>query len=77
MDAPYVLLQQEDSLLSKMVQETGEMESAKLIEMARKSELGGALLPENSDGKEEVLETNDVRLSTDNISNSSIQSEGS
>ena len=55
-----------------MVQETGEIESAKLIEIARTSELGGALLPENSDGKEEGLETNDVQLSTDNISNSSI-----
>ena len=36
-DTPYCLLQREGSLLTKMVQETGKIESAKLIKMAEES----------------------------------------
>ncbi|XP_038065584.1 multidrug resistance-associated protein 4-like [Patiria miniata] len=36
-DEPYVLLQKEDGIFSKMVQETGKAEAAKLLQIARKT----------------------------------------
>ncbi|XP_038065585.1 multidrug resistance-associated protein 4-like [Patiria miniata] len=36
-DEPYVLLQKEDSIFSKMVQETGKAEAVKLLQIARKT----------------------------------------
>ena len=64
-DTPHSLLQNDDGLLTKMVHETGKIESAKLIKMAQVSQEGD--IPEDS----ETVDINAVQLSADHVSHTS------